>query len=98
MRPAKILLRLKGDRSQVKAFVNVRDRDKSHPRQLHLGYFNIHQDLDAVKSRLLDTLVAKWPRIRKPREIDWQDAEKKLSRLRLVYSERVRRLEPEPPD
>lgn len=90
MRPTKILLRLKGDRSQVKAFVNVRDRNKSHPKQLHLAYLNIHQDLDTVKSRIFCALVEKWPRNRKPREIDWQDAENKLSKLRLIYSERER--------
>jgi RNA polymerase sigma-70 factor (ECF subfamily) len=88
MRPLKILLRLKRARSRVKAFVNVRDREKPHPRQLHLGYFGVTQELSTVKERIFTTLVEKWPRKRKPREIDWDDAERKLSKLRLLFNER----------
>ncbi len=89
MQPAKILLRLKGNRGQVKAFANVRGRDLPHPRQLHLGYLHVRQDLETAKVRLFNALVEKWPRVRKPREIDWADAERKFSKLRLVYNERA---------
>jgi RNA polymerase sigma-70 factor (ECF subfamily) len=99
MRPLKILLRLKRPRLRVKAFVNIRDRDKPHPRQLHLGYFDVTQDLNTVKDRIFSTLVEKWPRKRKPQKIDWNDAELKLSKLRVLFNERgAQPCEREPPD
>ena len=83
MRPTKILLRFKARQSRmIKAFTNVRHRDCSYPKQLHLGYFNIDEELDAVKGDLLEALIEKWPRKQKPKAIDWQDAEAKLARLK----------------
>lgn len=97
MRPAKILLRLKDERPLVKVFVNIRERNEAHPTQLHLAYFDLHQGLDiAKKEQIRSVLVRRWPRTRKPDAIDWDDAEKKLAKLRFVFAEHARRSEPVP--
>src|SRR4051812_47527925 len=84
MRPARILFRLKKKRSRtVKAFANVRDRKQPYPHQLHLCYFSLDENLEAVKANILGTLREKWPRKQKPSEIDWADAQTKLEKLRL---------------
>jgi len=89
MRPTRILLRFKKPQSRtVKAFANVRDHQPSYPKQLHLGYFNIDESLDAVKGDLFRALVEKWPRKQKPKAIDWADTETKLAKLRLAASSR----------
>lgn len=83
MRPARLLLKPKSERSKtIKVFANVRIVTQSYPKQLHLAYISLDESLEADKERILRTLVDKWPRTPKPKEIDWKDAEAKLDRLR----------------
>lgn len=85
MRPVKILLRSKRPRSRtIKVFTNVRHRGKhpQSPKQLHLGYIGLDENLEGAKEKLFKVLLEKWPRVLKPKAIDWEDAEAKLARLR----------------
>jgi len=95
MNAAKILLRLRAPQGlsrTVKAYINVRDSRTQHPKQLHLCYFGADGGLEPIKDRLLQVLTEKWPRNRKPKAIDWEDAEHKLGRIRLALQQ-LRRLD-----
>jgi hypothetical protein len=64
----------------VKVFTNVRLRDGSHPRQIHLGYLAAGNRIPLPRRALLEErLRFHWDRLfaHHEVEIDWADAEKK---------------------
>jgi hypothetical protein len=91
MRTVRVLFRKKSQRSDLrlsaKVVTNCRVPDRTKPVQIHLGYLPLRLDggiSSGQRSKLLRNLRKKWLLYFANEEVDvdWDDAEIKLSRLR----------------